>query len=117
MPETQRYDHMDNFIRSIFDVFRKVHRNAEQKNDRKLMMIALVIYNYVRFMAREFNVVLNKNDPEPSAIHLVPIFEYIAANNIQLIDFSTVHLTDLDTSKREDLERYALSHVYYLTQT
>jgi len=116
MPDPQRYDKMDAYVCSVFDVFRMVDKKAKHKNDRRLTMIALVIYNYVRFMAKEYNVTLNREAPEPSAINLMPIFEYVAFNDIQLLDFETVHVSDLDTSKREDLERYVLSHIYYLTQ-
>jgi hypothetical protein len=80
-----------------------------------MKMIGLAIYNYVRFMAREYNVDL-KNVVEPESINLIPVFEYVAANNIELCDFDNILMDDLDVSKKEDLERYILSHVYYITQ-
>lgn len=112
---SNRYDNMDDFIASIFNVFQLVNRKAEQQNDKKFKMIGLVILNYVKYMAKEFNVDL-KTLTEPDSINLIPVFEYIAANNIELYDFSNINLNDVDVSKKEDLERYVLSHVYYITQ-
>ena len=112
---SNRYDNMDEFIASIFNVFQLVNRKAEQQNDKKFKMIGLVILNYVKYMAKEFNVDL-KTLTEPDSINLIPVFEYIAANNIELYDFSKINLNDVDVTKKEDLERYVLSHVYYITQ-
>jgi len=112
---SNRYDNMDKYVASIFNVFQLVNRKAEQQNDKKFKMIGLVILNYVKYMAKEFNVDL-KNLEEPDSINLIPVFEYIAANNIELYDFSKINLNDVDVTKKEDLERYVLSHVYYITQ-
>jgi hypothetical protein len=80
-----------------------------------MKVVALVIFNYVRFMANEHNVDL-KTIVEPESINLIPVFEYVAANNIELYDFATINMNDLDVTKKEDLERFVLTHVYYITQ-
>ena len=84
-------------------------------SDKKMKMIGLTIYNYIRFIAKENDVDL-KEISEPECINLIPIFEYITTNNIQLYDFSNIKMTDVDISKKEDLERYVLTHIYYITQ-
>jgi len=99
----------------MFNVFQLINRKAERQQDRRMKMIGLVIYNYIRFMAKEHNVDL-KTIHETESINLIPIFEYIAANNIELYDFNNIDPSDLDTSKNEDLERYVLTHIYYITQ-
>lgn len=66
-------------------------------------------------MASEHNVDL-KGIKEPPEINLIPIFEYIAANDIELYDFSNIDMKDVDVTKRLDLERFVLSHIYYITQ-
>jgi hypothetical protein len=53
---------------------------------------------------------------EPESINLIPVFEYVATNNIELYDFKTINMNDLDVTKKEDLERFVLTHVYYITQ-
>lgn len=110
---------MEQYIYSVFDVFQRIHRKSQQQQDRRMQMIALAILNYVKFMAKEHEVDLKqygstKND-EPTDLN--PIFEYISANKIPLYDFTKIGVNDVDVSKREDLERFVLSHIYYITQT
>ena len=112
---SNRYDKMDDYVKSVFNVFQMVNRNAEQKNDKRFKMIGLTIYNYARYMATEYNVSL-KNIIEPEKINLIPIFEYVSFNNIEFLDFSSINLNDIDITKKEDLERFVLSHIYYITQ-
>lgn len=112
---SNRYDKMNDYIESVFNVFQMVNRKAEQQRDKRLKMIGLTIYNYTRFMANEYNVDL-KTIQEPNKINLIPLFEYIAANNIELLDFSNIDITDIDITKKEHLERFVISHIYYITQ-
>lgn len=117
MSETSKraYDKMSDFVESIYNVFQLVNRKAEKQQDKRMKMIALVIFNYVRKMAKDHNVNL-QGLKEPDAINLIPIFEYIAFNNIELYDFEKIDMKDVDTSKSSDLERFVLTHVYYITQ-
>ena len=112
---SNRYDKMEDYITSIFNVFQMVNQKAEQQQDKRLKMIGLTIYNYARYMSKEYNIDL-KDIQEPDSINLIPVFEYVAANNIEFLDFSNINLTDIDITKKEDLERFVLSHVYYITQ-
>lgn len=111
----QKYDKMNDYIESLFNVFQLVNRKAETQKDRRLKMISLVILNYTRKMAKDNNVsLINLNEPE--SINLIPIFEYISSNNIELFDFNNIDVNQVDTTKNEDLERFVLTHVYYITQ-
>lgn len=112
---SNRYDKMEDYVTSIYNVFQLVNRKAEQQQDKRMKMIALVIFNYARFMSKEYDVDL-KTVQEPDSINLIPVFEYVAANNLELYDFKTINMNDVDITKKEDLERYVLSHVYYITQ-
>ena len=112
---SNRYDKMDEYIKSLFNVFQMTNRKAEQQQDKRFKMIALTIYNYVTYMSKEYNIKL-KDIVEPDSINLIPIFEYVAANNIEFLDFSNINISDIDITKKEDLERFVLSHVYYITQ-
>jgi hypothetical protein len=112
---SNRYDKMEEYIRSMFNVFQMVNRKAEKQQDKRLKIIGLTIYNYVKYMSKEYEVEL-KDIIEPEKINLIPIFEYVSSNNIELLDFSCVNITDIDITNKEDLERFVLSHVYYITQ-
>ena len=112
----EKYDKISDYVTSIFNVFQLVNRKATVKQDNRLKMISLVIFNYARKMAAENNIDL-KTIQEPSSINLIPVFEYISFNNIELYDFTKIDVSDVDTSKNEDLERFVLTHVYYITQS
>ena len=112
---TNVYDNMPNYIESIFNVFQSVTKRATLQKDKRLKTVSLIILNYVKKMANDFKIEL-KNIVEPESINLIPIFEYISFNNIQLYDFSTIDMADVDTSKNADLERFVLTHIYYITQ-
>lgn len=112
----KKYDKIDDFVKSIFHVFKLVNKKAETQRDKRLKMIGLTIYNYVRKIANDINIDL-KTINEPDSINLIPIFEYITYNNIELYDFSKINVNDVDVSKNEDLEKFVLTHIYYITQS
>lgn len=107
-----KYDKMPEYITSLFNVVQM----AKSKKDRRVQMIVLVIFNYVKRLAELYEMDL-KMVVSPVKINLIPIFEYVAANDIELYDFSTIDVEDVNVNSAVDLERYVLSHVYYLTQT
>ena len=109
------YDKMPDFIETIYNVFKNVKNQANTKNDTRLKFIALLIMNYLNKIAKDNEVDL-KQLPEPIYINLIPFFEYITFNNIELFEFDKIKIEDIDISKSEDIERFVLSHIYYLTQ-
>jgi hypothetical protein len=106
---------MESYIESLLNVFHLVNIKSEQQKDKRMKMISMVIYNYILFMSKENNIDL-KILSRQERINLHPIFEYISSNNIELYDFKTIDINDVDITKKNDLERFVLSHVYYLTQ-
>ena len=127
------YDKMDEYIDTIFQVYMMVVKmTRDSKNNQakeKLKCISLVIYNYVIKLVKDTEFDLSKlkgatpdsatpdsATPEKVDINLVPFFEYIAHNNIELYDFSKIEEADMDVSNSDDIERFVLSHIYYLTQ-
>jgi len=109
------YEKMREYVESLFNVFNMINQNENVKKDKRFQIIALVIFNYVRKMAMDADVDLRTVEIK-KPINLMPVFEYISHNNIQLFDFNNIDLTDVDVNKNEDLERYVLSHIYYITQ-
>jgi hypothetical protein len=114
------YDRMNEYIDTIFQVYIMVVKMSQGKTNDKLKCISLVIYNYLIKLTKDtdFDLSKLKNAPnnEKIDINLVPFFEYIAHNNIELYDFSKIEETDMDVSNDADIERFVLSHIYYLTQ-
>lgn len=110
------YDKMAEYIASMYSVFQLINNKAEAQSDKRMKMISLMVFNYVRKLAKDHNVNLREL-AEPETINLIPVFEYITHNNIELYDFAKISVNDVDTSKNEDLERFVLTHIYYITQT
>ena len=110
------YDKMTDYIASMYSVFQLINNKAEAQSDKRMKMISLMVFNYVRKLAKDHNVNLREL-AEPETINLIPVFEYITHNNIELYDFAKISVADVDTSKNEDLERFVLTHIYYITQT
>ena len=109
------YDKMPDFIEAVYNLFQSVNRVSRENNDKRQNAISILIYSYIKKIAIDNNVNLNEF-VEPKQINLIPIFEYISHNNIELYDFENIKITDVDTSNSEDLERFVLSHIYYITQ-
>ena len=109
------YDKMNDYVASLFNVFKMVNKKGIDQKDNRLQMIALTIYNYTRYMATEHNVDLSILHDE-EMINLIPIFEYVSYNNIEFYDFTKINIADVDVKKKEDLEKFVLSHIYYITQ-
>ena len=114
-PAVKIYDKMPDYIASVYNVFQLINYKAEKQSDKRMKMVSLMIFNYVRKLAKEYSINLREL-PEPDSINLIPVFEYISHNNIELYDFSKISVTDVDVSKNSDMERFILSHVYYITQ-
>jgi hypothetical protein len=43
-----------------------------------------------------------------------PVYEYIHDNDIKLLDLNNVLPEDIDITKSQDIERFVLSHIYYI---
>jgi hypothetical protein len=107
---------MKDYVTSLFSVFKMVYNKSENQKDNRLQMIALTIYNYTRYIATENNVDLSSLT-NSITINLVPIFDYIDCKKIELYDFSKINILDVDVKKKEDLEKFVLTHIYYITQS
>lgn len=106
---------MQQYVKSLYQVFQMVYRQAEYQKNQRLKIIAMCIYNYTKFLSEEHDIIL-QNNGQMESVNLSPIFEYINEQNIQLYDFSTIQMEDIDVSSKKDLERFVLTHIYYLTQ-
>ena len=112
----KKYDKLNDYVESVFNIFLLINKKSENQKDRRLKLIGLTIYNYIRNIAIELNIDL-KTIKCTETINLIPIFEYINFNNIELYDFNKINVNDVDVTKKEHLERFVLTHIYYITQT
>lgn len=106
---------MNDFIETIFNVFTVVNKKANFYKDKRQKCIAVLILGYVTKLAKIQNIDLKQIQLQET-INLIPFFEYINCKNIELFEFDKIKLEDVDTNKSDDVERFVLSHVYYITQ-
>lgn len=113
------HEKMKEYIKSVFYVFKMVHDNAVKKSDRRMNLISIMIYNYTSKMAKDYKISLqelNQNYNPIEVINLNSIFEYISKNNIELLDFENIKMEDVDITSKKEIERFVLTHVYFITQ-
>jgi hypothetical protein len=106
---------MKDYIESIFNIFKKIHKESEIKKNTKMNMISLTIYNYVSKLAKDNNISL-KDIQETDVINLVPFFDYVSINKIEFYDFNNIQMNDVDITKSADLEKFVLTHIYHITK-
>ena len=109
------YDKMQEYITSLCDVAQMVNNKAREKRDKRQLAISLLISNYVIKLSKTHKIDLMQIKNSEKA-NLIPIFEYVATKNIELYDFAKIDIADVDVKKKEDLEKFVLSHIYYITQ-
>ena len=118
--QERKYDKMNEYILSLFNIFKIIYRKAEKQKEQRMKAIALTIYNYVVKLSKDNNIDLNTADQseqtDTDTINLIPFFEYVSFHNIEFYDFKNIEITDVDINNAKDLERFVLSHVYYITQ-
>ena len=109
------YDKMNDFIETVYNVYIITHNKSNLNNDKRQKCISFLILGYISTLACEYQIDL-KQIKEQSPINLIPFFEYIHCKNIELFEFDKIQLEDVDTNKSADIEKFILSHIYYITQ-
>ena len=109
------YDKINEYIEEIFIIFKMIYKKAVQHKNSKMHAISLAIYKYTLKKAKDNNFDLDMIQDKEN-VNLIPFFEYVKYHNIQFYDFSNIKIEDVDIRKETDLERFVLSHIYYITQ-
>jgi hypothetical protein len=101
------------YIESIFNFMEVLYKKAVNLNDKKLIQICKMIFNYLITCCDERKVFLknlNKNDN----FDMKPVYDYIDENEIQILDLNNILPQDIDIKNPQDIERFVLSHIYYI---
>jgi len=107
---------MEAYIETIYNVYLNTDKIANLNlQNKKLKCIVIIIYNYLNKLSIDNNIIINTLTITKD-INMIPFFKYIDANNIELLDFNTLHESDINVSSAKDIERFVLTHIYYLTQ-
>jgi hypothetical protein len=109
------YEKSREYIESIFNVCNILFNKSKQNQDRKLFFITKLISNYLLSITMEKGVCLSLSELNKTGeINKQPIIEYIAKNEIKLYDLRNMQMTDMNVADLKDVERYVLSHIYYI---
>jgi hypothetical protein len=103
------------YVETIFNVYLNVFKKAKECKNKKLIAISTIIYNYLNKLSIDHNIVI-KELKVISDINMIPFLQYLDYNNIQLYDFNEIEDSDVNLKNEKDIERFVLTHVYYLTQ-
>ena len=107
-----KFNNIEKYLTTIYNVFLNLNKTA---NTKKIKAITVIIFNYLLKSAKDNQIDIKNLEVNPE-INMIPFFEYIDFFNIQLLDFDNLEESEIDISKNSDIERFVLSHVYYLTQ-
>ena len=111
------FDKIEEFIKTLYDIFNITNEKALTTKDIKWGAISQLIYNYMYKKSYENFIDVRKfSNNTTTYINMVPFFEYIKYHNIELYDLDNIKEYDVDMNKEEDKEKYVLSYIYYITQ-
>jgi hypothetical protein len=107
------------FIETIHKVFISLNNKGKSTNNQKLGLICMTIFKYLKekivlsgFKEGELSLPMDSVD----TINLVPFFTYLRDNDITVLNFEELEMNQINITKFKDVERFVLSHIYYLTQ-
>ena len=107
------YEKSKEYIESILNFMEALYKKAVNTNDTKLIHISKLIFNYVITCCVEIKVLLRDLIKDEN-FSMKPVYEYITNNDIKIIDLKSVQVEEIDVRNPQDIERFVLSHIYYI---
>jgi hypothetical protein len=107
------YEKSQLYIESVLNFTEVLYKKATKLNDTKLLQISKLIFNYIISCCSESKLLL-KNLNKNENFSMQPVYEYITSNNIDIIDLNKLQFQDIDVNNSLDVERFVLSHIYYI---
>jgi hypothetical protein len=101
------------YLESIFNFMEVLYKKAVKLNDNKLVQICKLIFNYLITCCNESNLLV-KNLKKNDDFSMKPVYEYIQDNKIELLDLNNLSLEDINVTNARDIEKFVLSHIYYI---
>ena len=101
------------YIETIFNFMDVLYKKAVKLNDNKLIQICKMIFNYLITCCSESKILIRDLKKNENFV-MKPVYDYIQENNIQLLDLDNISFEDVNVSKPLDIEKFVLSHIYYI---
>jgi SepF-like predicted cell division protein (DUF552 family) len=108
-----KFEKSKEYIESIFNFMNVLYKKAVKLNDNKLIQICKLIFNYLITSCSESKLLL-RDLTKHEQFDMKHVYEYIEENNIQILDLNNISHADINVSNPLDIERFVLSHIYYI---
>ena len=107
------YEKSKEYVESIYNFMEVLFIKANKLNDKKLLHICRMIFNYLISCCNETKLLI-KNLSKDDKFSMKPVYDYIINNKIELFDFNNISLEDVNIQNSNDIERFVLTHIYYI---
>lgn len=110
-----RPDKSIEYFVSVKSICNMLFQKSKTTNDKKLQFISIMIFNYLTSVLKQQGLDYSTIEMSDN-INIVPLLEYKDVNNIELYDLQSIDMKDLDVTNENDIERFVLSHIFYMFQ-
>jgi hypothetical protein len=100
------------YLNKLWCVCNILYKKGSEEHNTRKKFIALAIKNYVFYMTKLHNVVLEKVPEDIELVDVSIIKKYIDYKGIKLFDWSKIDDSNIDVNDKNVLEAFVLSHVY-----
>jgi hypothetical protein len=107
------FEKSKDYIESIFNFMEVLYKKALNLKDNKLIQICKMIFNYLINCCSESKLLL-KDLKKHEQFDMKPVYDYIEENSIQILDLNNISIEDINVTNPLDIERFVLSHIYYI---
>ena len=101
------------YLESIYNFLFVLNKKANKLGDNKLKQICRVIFNYLIYCCNSTKITLKELTTNED-FDMKPVYDYITDNSIKVMDLNNIQIQDIDVKNPIDIERFVLSHIYYI---
>jgi hypothetical protein len=107
------FEKSKDYLESIYNFLFVLNEKANKLSDNKLKQICKLILNYLINSCNDSKLTL-KELTKNENFDMKPVYEYISDNSIKIMDLNNLQFQDIDVKNPLDIERFVLSHIYYI---
>lgn len=106
-------EYSNEYLVSVKSICNMLFDKSNKTNDKKLLYISMMIFNYLKGILSELKLEYSKIETE-DCINLFPLYEYKTVNKIELYNLQEIQPDDVDIQNKLNIERFVLSHIFYM---
>jgi hypothetical protein len=101
------------YIENVYNFMEVLYKKALTSKDYKLTQICKLIFKYLITCCSE-NKILIRDLKKNENFDMKHVYDYISENKIEILDLNNILPDDIDINNPLDIERFVLSHIYYI---